>query len=138
KITVTRRDSGVIVIGWSGPGSFMVLFMWYTSEKLIEEARRVMYLPRQTSSLVVQFRDAAATICIRGLEARTLLPALPVSIQELETLVQRRRIHRELRERDRGRQRDVGESRLVAPQQPFASVRKMFVDQCSMGQGFFT
>src|SRR3954466_6822987 len=85
------------------------------------------------SSFVVQFRDATATIRIRGLKARTLLPALPVGIQELKTLVQRRSIHRELRERDRGCQRDISESRLVAPQQPFASVRKMFVDQCGMG-----
>src|SRR5688572_19942063 len=88
------------------------------------------------SSLIVQFRDATATICIRSLETWTLLPALPIGIQELKTLVQRCSIHRELRKRDCGCQRDVGKSRPLAPQQPFPSVRKMIVDQSSMGQRF--
>src|ERR1700731_111605 len=47
---------------------------------------------------VIQFRHAAIAVGIGSLEGGTTLPALPESIQMLETLVQRGRVDRKLGE----------------------------------------
>src|ERR1700677_2990075 len=85
---------------------------------------------------IVEFRNATLTVSVGGLEARALLPALPVRIQEFKTLVERGGINRELGERDCGCQRDVREGGLVTTEQPIAAVRQVRVDQCRVGQCF--
>ena len=54
---------------------------------------------------IIQLRYAAVAVGIGSLEARAELPALPVRIQMLETLVQRRGVDRKLGKGDRGCQR---------------------------------
>lgn len=63
---------------------------------------------------VVEFRDATLAVGVGGLDARALLPTLPVGIQEFEALIEWSSIHRELRERDRGCERDVCKSGFFA------------------------
>src|SRR5471032_3109200 len=83
---------------------------------------------------LIQFRYAAVAVRVGGLEGRALLPAFPVGVQMFEALVERRGVDRELGKGDRRGQRDVRERRLVAAQQPLASVRQMPVDQRRMRQ----
>ena len=75
---------------------------------------------------VVELFESARAVGVAPLEAVALLSAVPVVVEVLEALVERRVVDGELGEGDRGRQGYVREGRLVAAEDP----RAVFEDTC--------
>src|SRR3954470_15785268 len=76
----------------------------------------------ERSGPVIELGHTTVPVGVGDQEGRPALPALPEGIDVLEALIERRGVHRKLREGDRGRHRNIRERWRLAAEQPLAAI----------------